>query len=64
MMIWALAWLPAGIWQIKAAIQPLYDLLTRVTPDLSYLTPVHPIFVTVGVLRFLSAHQRIPDACI
>jgi hypothetical protein len=53
-----------AFWQIKAAIQPLYDLLTRFTPDLSYLTPVHPIFVTVGVLRFLSAHQRISDACI
>jgi hypothetical protein len=52
------------IWQIKAAIQPLYNLLTRFTPDLSYLTPIHSIFVTVGVLRFLLAHQRIPDVRI
>ncbi|KAI0253004.1 hypothetical protein BJV78DRAFT_1123777 [Lactifluus subvellereus] len=30
----------------KAAIVPLYDLLMRFAPDLSYLTPIHPIFVT------------------
>lgn len=30
----------------KAAIAPLHDLLTRYAPDLSFLTPIHPIFVT------------------
>ncbi|KAI0305215.1 hypothetical protein B0F90DRAFT_1702545 [Multifurca ochricompacta] len=30
----------------KAAITPLRHLLTRYTPDLSYLTTIHPIFVT------------------
>ncbi|KAH9974716.1 hypothetical protein BGW80DRAFT_1302245 [Lactifluus volemus] len=30
----------------KAAITPLYDLLTRFAPDISHLTPIHPIFVT------------------
>ncbi|EIN09351.1 hypothetical protein PUNSTDRAFT_67669 [Punctularia strigosozonata HHB-11173 SS5] len=29
----------------KLAIKPLYDLLTRYAPDLSYLTTVHPIFL-------------------
>lgn len=31
----------------NAAIAPLHDLLTRYVPDLSYLTPIHPIFVTI-----------------
>jgi hypothetical protein len=34
--------------QDKVAIMPLYDLLTRFAPDLSYLTPIHPIFITVS----------------
>jgi hypothetical protein len=68
MIIRAHAYSPvaSGIWQVKAAIQPLYDLLTRFTPDLSYLTPIHPIFVTVGILSILLAHPyhstRFPDA--
>ncbi|KAF8267165.1 hypothetical protein EI94DRAFT_1582498 [Lactarius quietus] len=33
----------------KAAIAPLHDLLTRYVPDLSFLTPIHPIFVTTCV---------------
>jgi hypothetical protein len=44
--------LPQG----KAAITPLYDLLTRFAPDISHLTPIHPIFVTVsnasGVIHY------------
>ncbi|KAH9166523.1 hypothetical protein EDB89DRAFT_2003307 [Lactarius sanguifluus] len=31
----------------KAAIAPLHDLLTRYVPDPSFLTPIHPIFVTI-----------------
>ncbi|KAH9059563.1 hypothetical protein EDB87DRAFT_1621629 [Lactarius vividus] len=31
----------------KAAIAPLHELLTRYAPDLSFLTPIHPIFVTI-----------------
>ncbi|KAI0065045.1 hypothetical protein BV25DRAFT_1822146 [Artomyces pyxidatus] len=31
---------------VKFAIAPLYDLLTRYVPDLSYLTPLHAIFLT------------------
>ncbi|KAF4581663.1 hypothetical protein EYR40_002674 [Pleurotus pulmonarius] len=27
------------------AIEPLYDLLTRYTPNPSYLTPIHPLFL-------------------
>lgn len=30
----------------KAAIAPLHDLLTRYAPGLSFLTTIHPIFVT------------------
>ncbi|KAH9983462.1 hypothetical protein BJV77DRAFT_954278 [Russula vinacea] len=41
---------------VKAAIQPLYDLLTRFAPDLSYLTTIHPIFVTTcAAAGFFSA---------
>jgi hypothetical protein len=35
--------------QVKAAMQPLYDILTRFVPNLSSLTPIHPIFVTVSI---------------
>jgi hypothetical protein len=48
--------LVADFSQDKAAITPLYDLLTRFAPDLSYLTPIHPIFVTVST-PFVLAHQ-------
>ncbi|KII84533.1 hypothetical protein PLICRDRAFT_45885 [Plicaturopsis crispa FD-325 SS-3] len=33
----------------KFALQPLYDLVTRYPPQLSYLTTIHPIFVSVCV---------------
>ncbi|KAI0310282.1 hypothetical protein OF83DRAFT_1070772 [Amylostereum chailletii] len=32
---------------LKAAISPLYNLLTRYAPDLSYLTPIHPLLLTI-----------------
>ena len=35
--------------QIKFALQPLYDLTTRYPPSLSYLTPLHPLFLTTVV---------------
>ncbi|TFY50562.1 hypothetical protein EVG20_g11447, partial [Dentipellis fragilis] len=31
---------------LKIAIPPLYDLITRFPPALSHLTPLHPIFLT------------------
>ena len=33
--------------QLSLAIQPLYDLVRRYPPDLSFLTTIHPIFVLV-----------------
>ena len=43
--------------QEKAAIAPLHDLLTRYVPDLTYLTPIHPLFVTVSSPR--ASHYAI-----
>ncbi|KAF8219143.1 hypothetical protein L208DRAFT_1418768 [Tricholoma matsutake] len=34
---------------LSLAIQPLYDLVRRYPPDLSYLTTIHPIFVLTCV---------------
>jgi COP9 signalosome complex subunit 3 len=34
---------------MKYAIQPLYDLLTRFPPSLSYLTTIHPLFIATCV---------------
>ncbi|KAI0000680.1 hypothetical protein BJV74DRAFT_766655 [Russula compacta] len=31
---------------VKAAIQPLYELLSRFAPELAFLTTIHPIFIT------------------
>jgi hypothetical protein len=46
-------------YQVKAAIQPLYDLLTRFAPDLSYLTTIHPIFVTVSIQCLLWVQRTV-----
>jgi COP9 signalosome complex subunit 3 len=34
---------------MKYAIQPLYDLITRYPPSLTHLTPIHPLFLSVCV---------------
>jgi hypothetical protein len=51
----------SGIWQIKDAIQPLYDLLTRFAPDPSYLTPIHPIFITVNTVYLFGASTSLNE---
>jgi COP9 signalosome complex subunit 3 len=42
-----------------AAIHPVHSLLTRFAPDLSYLTPIHPIFVTTCL-----KHLHAPPALL
>jgi hypothetical protein len=58
--------------QDNVAIAPLHDLLTRYVPNLSYLTPIHPLFVTVSIGRPLitpfnkGLHVLLPriDLCL
>ncbi|KAH7907115.1 hypothetical protein BJ138DRAFT_1160881 [Hygrophoropsis aurantiaca] len=46
----------------KSAVQPLFDLLTRYAPTLSYLTTIHSIFITACVSsRYFSA--ALPVLC-
>ncbi|KDQ60436.1 hypothetical protein JAAARDRAFT_32856 [Jaapia argillacea MUCL 33604] len=45
----------------KLSLKPLYDLLTRFPPNLSYLTPLHPLFVVASLQSsHLPSTQQTP----